>query len=154
MLTSICFGVFPQNATQWKGVIKDGLQMALILIILDRIGLIDGGAQSRHDAQPSMPARRSTSGIIRSVPSPTAKLRPTPRAACGAIAAETPRPPRPLTRLPAHLWLRRCTDNWLESMLDVISVQATLFCPSGRKAPSWLSRLKTHLAFTTRLENN
>lgn len=72
-----------QNATQWKAVIQEALQIAILLIILDRLGFVDG-------------------------------------------------------------------DPWLETLLDTMSVQATLF--SGRPQ-SWADRLKTHLEFTARVEH-
>lgn len=42
-------------------------------------------------------------------------------------------------------------DPWLETHLDTLSVQATLF--SG-KTQSWLDRLKAHIQFTRRVEKD
>lgn len=43
------------------------------------------------------------------------------------------------------------TDYWLENWIDVMSVHATLFHRGGGSLP-WAERVKSHLAFTSRVE--
>lgn len=42
------------------------------------------------------------------------------------------------------------TDSWLETFVDSLSVQATLFHKGG--SLPWAERVKAHLDFTSRVE--
>lgn len=39
----LCHALSSQNASQWKDVLKEAIQLGVVIIILDRLGFLDGG---------------------------------------------------------------------------------------------------------------
>lgn len=93
-------GLALENATQWKDVIKTAIQTAIIMTILDRLGIVGG--------EPWLEARRRV------------KLPP-----CGCVAFGRSPHFRPLTE-----WRGWFPARCLQVHLDTLSVQATMLSRS------------------------